>query len=281
VEPDTLTVWSSYFGTYPYPCFIRDGRFFTRRTGFQKTALPGEAGLPLVYTYKNHPKEAVKTLPFSVLKQNLSEQKFAALSVSASDEATGGATCGTTAEALRLFKDDKAKEQKDALIKKIDSMDRFVESKETRVSDFRKWAAAEISWLKQSAAENPALKSLALRFAGQLETLEKIYQEKKDAFKTTADSYRLSEEIIKLADSPLPPEKQEEACDKLGREIRTYGGRRDDLTAELYAAAKAVRASATATLASGELSPAETALTLKLRADCGARIRFREGHDGK
>jgi len=275
---DSWTIWSSYVGYFLYPCYFQNGEFYATATALRE-AVFSTAKPPLIYTYKNLAKESAKVLPFTILKQYLPDHKFSRLELLHNDEEMGRATCGVTPDVLRYFKDDKVKQNKDTIINMIDFMDKFVEGKEKRVQDFRKWAVTEISWLKQSAADSPELKLLAEKLSAQLAVIEQIYTGEKEEIKTPAESYRLSQEIINLSDSTLPAEKQEEICDQLGREIREIAGRRDDLTAELYAAVKALRGKMTAMLTEN-LTPVEAALVLKLRADCGERILLKEGHDG-
>ena len=277
--PDPLTLWTSYMEEFLYPCYIQKGEFYACYTAILDAGF-SKAKPPLVYTYQPQSKETPKVLPFSILQQYLPDHKFSRLELKHNDEEVGVATCGITPDVLRYFKDDKVKPNKDTIINKIDSMDKFVECKEKRVQDFRKWAAAEISWLKQVSAETPDLKPLMEKLSSQLSVMEQIYAEKKDAMKTPVDSYRMSQEIIKLTDSSLPSEKLEEACDNLGREIRTIAGRRDNMTAQLYSVVKAIRFKTTAMLTEN-LTPSEAALVLKLRADCGERLWLKENHDGK
>ncbi len=275
---DSWTIWSSYFGYFLYPCYSQNGVLYACATPL-RDAVYSTAKPPLIYTYENFEKEMAKVLPFTILKQYLPDHKFSRLELMHNDEEMGRATCGVTPDVLRYFKDDKVKPNKDTIINMIDYMDKFVDGKEKRVQDFRKWATSEITWLKQSTLETPELKPLVERLSAQLAVIEQIYAGKKEKIKTPAESYRLSQEIINLTDSTLPAEKQEEICDTLGREIREIAGPRDDLTAELYSAIKAIRGKMTGLLTE-ELSPAEAALVLRLRADCGERIFLKEGHDG-
>ena len=111
--------------------------------------------------------------------------------------------------------------------------------------------------------------------------IEKNYTDAKEIVKTPEESARLSARYIELIDDKkLSSEKKEEEVDRLGREIRTMGGARDTLCAQMRLPVKSIRFQLAGKLA-GKLTAEEQELAVKLRKDCGDILWLKHGHEGK
>jgi hypothetical protein len=289
IKKDIWNVWGSLHGTFLYPLYVENGEFFAK--------LPKTGGIsynpdypPVIYAYKYERSyyfggEALLKskiiLPYDKLAEVLSYHGIEHLTAVSSQESAYPATCAVTAEMLRYYKDDQAEEKKNVIIKQVDAMDKFVDLKDKRFNDYRKWAADEIKSMNEISAKNVNLKALADELIAYLSLVGKNYEAAKEKVKTPEVSAALSAKYIELIDDKtLSPEKKEELVDKLGRDIRTMGGQRDNLVAQMRLTVKSIRYHLSEKLA-GKLSQEEEEVVAKLRKDCGDILWAKHGHEGK
>lgn len=285
---DNCTTWKSLHGTFVYPFYLEDNNFFARIPVARNSYFPDYP--PLIYAYKygkdsaSDEKSSPKfqpRLPYDKLVEILPYNGIQHLMALKSIEDAYPATCGSTAEVLRYFKDDQAEEKKDTIIKRFDAMNKFVDVKDKRFNDYRNWAFGKINELKSLSEEKTSLKRLAEEMIDYLKLLENNYTEVRELVKTPDESAILAQRYIELIDDKsLAPEKKEEEGERLGREIRTMGGNRDNLIAKMRLTVKSIRFHLAERLTTG-LSPEEEDLIVRLRKSCGEILWPKHGHEGK
>ena len=289
IKKDIWNTWASLLGFFVYPLYFEKGNLFARipKSG-QISYNPDYPSVIYAYKYKQTfyfdeklSQKNQTTLPYDKLSDILPYHGIEHLMAISTPENAYPATCAVTAEMLRYYKDDQELEKKDLIIRQIDLMDKFVDVKDKRFNDYRKWAFQKISELKKISEEKKDLKPLADETIGYLNLIEKNYTDAKEIVKTPEESARLSARYIELIDDKkLSSEKKEEEVDRLGREIRTMGGQRDNLIARMRLTVKSLRYHLTEKLTE-KLSPAEEELVAKLRNDCGDILWAKHGHEGK
>jgi hypothetical protein len=284
------TTWGSLHGGFIYPFHMEHENLFAKIT-------PGNWRISFslnspfaIYAYKHGksylfdaqqlPKNQPQ-LPYDKLAEVLPYHEIEHLAAVPPPENTYPATCGVTEYILRYYKDDKAEEKRDSIIRQVDAMDKFVDVKEKRFNDYRAWAAKEIKELKDVSEKNVKTKPLADELTGYLELIEECYTKRNDKVKTAEDSAALSARYIELIDDKnLSAEQKEEEVDRLGRAIRSMGASRDTLIAEMRLTVKSIRYHLAEKL-TADLSPEEEELVAKLRKDCGDILWAKHGHEGK
>lgn len=289
IKKDIWNAWGSLHGTFLYPFYIENGELnakYPKVSGISYNA----AYPPVIYTYKYEQSfffngiassKSKVYLPYDKLAEILPHHEIERLTAISTQENAYPATCAITAEMLRYYKDDQAEEKRDVIIKQVDRMDKFVDVKDKRFNEYRVWAVNEIQYLKDVTEKKDQLKQLTAELTGYLELIEKNYQDAKEKVKTPEESAALSAKYIELIDdTKLSPEQKEELVDKLGRDIRTMGGQRDNLIAQMRLTVKSIRYHLTEKLAAS-LSPEEETIITKLRKDCGDILWAKHGHEGK
>lgn len=290
MNKEAWNVWGSLHNTFVYPLYLENNVLFARYPKCGQLSFKPDYP-PVIYAYKygiqnaydegSAPQANKTMLPYDMLAAVLPYQEILHLTSVISKEDAYPATCAVTAEMLRYFKDDQTIEKREIILRQIDLMNKFVDVKDKRFNDFRIWASREIEILKRKSSENAKLKPLADELIEYLKVVEKNYTDAKEAVKTPDESATLSERYVELMDDKnLSAEQKELEVDKLGREIRTRGGARDNLMAKMRLTVKSIRSHLTEKL-TGKLTPDEEQLIANLRKDCGDVLWMKHGHEGK
>ena len=289
IKKDIWNTWAGLLGTFVYPFYFEKGNLFARIPKSGRISYNPDYP-PVIYAYKYRQtfyfdeklsQKNQATLPYDKLAEALPYHEILHFMAVSSPESVYPTTCSVTAEMLRYYKDDQAEEKRNVIIRQVDAMNKFVDVKDKRFNEYRSWASQKISELKKISEEKKNLKPLADEMIGDLSLIEKKYIAAKEIVKTPEESARLSARYIELIDDKkLSSEKKEEEVDRLGREIRTMGGARDTLCAQMRLPVKSIRFQLAGKLA-GKLTAEEQELAVKLRKDCGDILWLKHGHEGK
>lgn len=284
------TTWGALHGGFVYPFHIEKENLYAKLPPENWRLSILQIPPAVIYAYKyektyrfdnkqipaNQP-----VLPYDKLSEILPYHEIEHLTAVPPPENAYPATCGVTEAILRYYKDDQVEEKRNAMIKQIDAMNKFVDVKEKRFNEYRSWADGEIKKLNDIAEKKTELKKTAEELIKYLSLIEECYTQKKDKVKTAEDSAVLSARYIELIDDEkLSPEQKEEEVDKLGREIRSMGGSRDTLIAEMRVTVKSIRCHLTEKLTES-LTQEEEELVSELRGSCGKILWAKHGHEGK
>jgi hypothetical protein len=277
------TAYGYWISAYTYPCYFKDNHLYAKVPASQAERLSFDSDYhPVIYTYRHETAaKDGRILPYEYLKDFLDADRYQHLDFIRDVEARYPGTCGTIDKTWRIFKDETFEEDKDLLIKQLDLMDKFVNTTDKRINDYRKWTLNEIAEIKRQSAEKQELKETAETLIGYLQEIDVEINKLKEKIRTPEYSKQASQKIIELIEMNISGEEKENECNKLGREIRLMGHNRDNLCSILRLNVKSIRYHIVDLLSNGTMTEDEASFLIKIRKDCGEILRIRHGVEGK
>ncbi len=278
-NPVTWKGWSSSFGGFIYPGFIRNGKAFLRYPKFTVPVSYDASFPPLIYPLENSNVSKI-TLPGSAAKKLLGKKIYNRLHCVKDSKAGYPATCGITAKIEKIFYRDETVKERENIAGMLEKMNMFVVTVRERIDKYLTWHERMEKYFAAARKTSPELSGVINDFDHDLAGLKKLYSEKKDAMKTPRYSAELSRKILGLIGSGLDEEQQEEECKNLGREIRILGGSQDRTLGKMRILVKAVRQKATLMLMKSR-NPEEIGLLMHIRKETARILHTRFGMEGK
>ncbi len=188
------------------------------------------------------------------------------------------ATCSVTASVEKIFYRSEQAGQRENIVKQFDQMNHFVVNIRNRLIDYRDRAVA----LEAQARKYDPKKFAFSRDAHDL--LGAAIQDANKVITTNKPPAYVAElagkNVALIDDAKLDDEAKEDACKKLGREIRTIGGIQDNAVARMRLYFKALRCRATLAMLSSD-NPAERDFLMMLRDKTAMAMHERYSHEGK
>jgi hypothetical protein len=185
-----------------------------------------------------------------------------------------------TKKVEKIFYRDEAQKERENIKKMLKRMDLFVLSIRERINEYLVWHEQMKKYFNEQRKQVPTLTAVIDEFDCDLSGIAWLYAKGKNLMKTPEYCTTLSQKIIQLIDSDLDDEQQEEECKKLGRAIRTIGGKQDMTLGKMRMLVKAVRQKATLRLMKS-CNPLEVKFLREIRTKTAAIMDNRLGPEGK
>jgi len=223
-------IWQGYDtvnGPFTYPVYLKDGEAFMRPITFANKSLwQVNFDRPqVVYALDavtNSSGEAM--LPMPALRKLLPADKITAMQHQLRRGYKGHGICGNTSEIEKIFREEKQKEKREDIAVLLKEMNETIVCIGERFGNYREWETDTVRWMAEKSEQNPKLNPACQELGNILICIQLVWSKKRPVFKTPEYFSATTEKFAVLIDSGLDGEKQEDECNKLGRQFRTMGG---------------------------------------------------------
>jgi len=283
LNPTTWEAWASGLGGIIYPCNFVNGKTIIMYPTFREhpAYFYDSKFAPVIYPFDSMPETpSGTTLPLTAVKNLPGDDIYNRIVCVLSKYQKGQATCATTINIEKIFYKSEEKKERGKIAENINNTDLFVCSMRKRIEEYMEWNRKFDGVLISEESNNKNISDTVCDFRKGLSGIKWLYAVYIKDIKTPAYCSALSQKIAELIDKEIDADLKEEQCKKIGRDIRTIGGRQDRTLGLLRTMVKATRDRATSLYVVSSDEQRKCLLGL-IRKETASILRERVGMEGK